>query len=78
MDCMWTTQVASICGCHYYVTFIDDYTRKVWIYFMKHKSEVFNHFKAFKAMVEKEKGVHIKVLRSDEGESILQKNSMNI
>ena len=35
--------------------------------FLKHKSEVFSHFKAFKAMVEKEKGVHIKVLRSDGG-----------
>ena len=51
------------------MSFIDDHTRKVWVYFTKHKSQVFNHFKAFKAMVEKEKGMQIKVLRSDgEGE----------
>ena len=39
--------------------------RKVWVYFMKHKSEVFSRFKSFKDMVEKEKGMHIKLLRSD-------------
>ena len=64
---MWTTKAASIGGCHYFVTFIDDYSRKVWVYFMKKKSEVFGHFKAFKAMVEKETGLQIKCLRSDGG-----------
>jgi transposase InsO family protein len=49
------------------VSFIDDHTRKVWVYFMKHKGEVFQHFLNFKAMVEKEKGVSIKCLRSDGG-----------
>ena len=34
----------SMGGCRYYVTFIDDHTRKVWVYFMKEKSEVFTHF----------------------------------
>ena len=34
---------------------------------MKKKSEVFGHFKAFKAMVEKERSLQIKCLRSDEG-----------
>ena len=64
---MWTTKAASIGGCHYFVTFIDDYSRKIWVYFMKKKSEVFGHFKAFKAMVEKETGLQIKCLRSDGG-----------
>jgi hypothetical protein len=57
----------SIGGCKYYMSFIDDHTRKVWVYFMKHKGEVFQHFLNFKAMVEKEKGVSIKCLRSDGG-----------
>ena len=52
-----TTKAASLGGCHYYVSFIDDHIRKVWVYFMNHKSEVFSHFKAFKSMVEKEKGM---------------------
>ena len=32
----------------YYVTFIDDSTRKVWIYFLKNKSDVFSVFKSGK------------------------------
>jgi hypothetical protein len=59
---VWTMKIKSIGGCMYYVNFIDDHTRKVWVYFMKHKGEMFQHFKA---MVEKEKGVSIKCLRSN-------------
>jgi len=62
---VWTTKIESIGRCKYYVSFIDDHTKKVCIYFMKHKGEVFQHFLNFKAMVEKEKGVSIKCLRSD-------------
>ena len=64
---MWTTKATSIGGYHYFVTFINDYIRKVWVYFMKKKSEVFGHFKAFKAMIEKEIGPQIKCLRLDGG-----------
>jgi len=62
---VWTTKTKSIGGCKYYVNFINDHTRKVWVYFMKHKGEVFQHFLNFKTMVEKEKGVSIKCLRYD-------------
>ncbi len=62
---VWTTKIESIGGCKYYVSFINDDTRKVWVYFMKHKGEMFQHFLNFKAMVEKEKGVNIKCLRSN-------------
>jgi hypothetical protein len=50
------------------VSFIDDRIRKVWLYFMKHKDEMFQHFLNFKAIVKKEKGVSIKCLRSNGGE----------
>jgi hypothetical protein len=36
----------------YYVSFIDDFSRKTWICFLKAKSEVFNKFKEFKVLVE--------------------------
>ncbi|KAF7124908.1 hypothetical protein RHSIM_Rhsim12G0120600 [Rhododendron simsii] len=50
----------------YFLTFIDDYSRKTWVYFLKLKSEVFEKFKEFKALVEKGSGYHIKTLRSDQ------------
>lgn len=37
--------IASHGGSTYFVSFIDDYSRKVWVYFMKHKFEVFNVFR---------------------------------
>ena len=61
------TKTAFMHGCRYYVSFIDDHTRKLWVYFMKEKSEVFTHFKKFSSMAEKETGLHIKHLRSDVG-----------
>ena len=51
----------------YFITFIDDYTRKTWVYFLKEKSEAFETFKKFKVMVEKRTGYYIKALRSDRG-----------
>jgi len=48
----------------YYVSFIDDFSRNTWIYFLKKKSKVFDRFKEFKALVEnqteKKKGVEDK------------------
>ena len=35
----------SLSGYAYYVSFIDDFSRKTWIYFMKNKDEVFSKFK---------------------------------
>ena len=54
-------------GYSYYVTFIDDYSRKTWIYFLKAKSEVFERFWDFKTLVEKQTGKKIQVLRIDNG-----------
>ena len=51
----------------FFFLFIDNYSRKIWIYFLKQKSKVFVAFKNFKAIVEKENGYEIKFLRSDRG-----------
>ena len=50
---------SSVNGIHYMVTFIDDYSRYVWVYFMKQKSETLTKFKEFKLMVESEVGSKI-------------------
>lgn len=60
-------QTPSLAGSQYFLTFIDDFTRKTWVYFLKNKSEVFEKFQNFKAFVENQSGLHIKVLRTYRG-----------
>ena len=63
----------SLSGFEYYITFIDDYSRKTWIYFLKAKSEVFEKFKEFKALIENLSDKRIKTLRSDNGREYTSK-----
>ncbi|KAI5352933.1 hypothetical protein L3X38_005825 [Prunus dulcis] len=67
LDVCGPMQTTSIGGNKYFLTFIDDCTRMCWVYFMQFKSEVFNIFKKFKAMVELQSGYKLKKLRSDRG-----------
>jgi hypothetical protein len=66
-DVWGPAQVSSLGGSHYYVTFIDDATRKTWVYCIRQKSDVFDTFKKWKALVENEIGKRLKCLRSDNG-----------
>eukprot|EP00253_Pinus_taeda_P031557 PITA_31557 len=45
----------SLGGYEYYVIFIDGYSRRTWIYFLKTKGEVFSRFKDFKALVKEDR-----------------------
>ena len=51
----------------YFLLFIDDYSSKTWVYFLKEKSEAFELFKNFKILVEKESEYSLKALRTDRG-----------
>ena len=44
------TQVQSLGGSHYYVNFIDDATRKICVYCIRQKSDVFDTFKKWKSL----------------------------
>jgi hypothetical protein len=57
----------SLSVCLYYVIFIDDYSRKCWIYFLKAKSDTFDKFKECKAFDEMQIGKHIRILRINHG-----------
>jgi len=52
-DVFGPVPVPSLGGSMSYVSFIDDFSRKTWLYFLKKKSEVFGKFKEFKELVEK-------------------------
>jgi hypothetical protein len=51
----------------YFILFIDDYSRYMYLYFLFDKSEVFDAFKSFKAKVEKQKEIKIKIVRTNKG-----------
>jgi hypothetical protein len=57
----------SITGARYFLLFVDDFSRKMWVYFLKLKSDVFKEFQNFKELVKNESGFHITSLRSDNG-----------
>ena len=57
----------SLAGNKYFVTFIDDFSKKVWIYFLKTKDEVFSKFREWKAEVETKTEKEVKCLRTNNG-----------
>jgi hypothetical protein len=69
LDVCGPIPVRSLGGSLYYIIFIDDYSRKMWLYLLKSKDEVFNKFQEFKAEIENLTNKKIKTLRIDnEGE----------
>ena len=59
--------LSSIGGCKYFLTFIDDYSRMCWVYFLTTKSQVLEKFMEFKKMVETQSNAKMKCLRTDNG-----------
>ncbi|XP_073019466.1 uncharacterized protein [Primulina eburnea] len=60
-------QTPSINNYRYFLLFVDDYTRMMWVYILKEKSEAFPKFIEFKTLVENQNGKKIKILRTDRG-----------
>ena len=54
-------------GQKYFVTFIDDYSRYMYVYLLHNKHEALDAFKVFKAEVENQCGKQIQIVRSDRG-----------
>ncbi|RDX79232.1 hypothetical protein CR513_40372, partial [Mucuna pruriens] len=59
--------VKSFSGTLYFVTFIDDYFRKLWVYTLKTKDQVLEKFKQFQALVERQLGKKVKCIHFDNG-----------
>ncbi|GAA0166566.1 hypothetical protein LIER_21692 [Lithospermum erythrorhizon] len=57
-------RVLSLGGVRYFMSFIDDYSRRCWVYPIKRKTDV---FEIFKVRLELEFGKKIKCLRTDNG-----------
>ena len=55
-------EIDSLGGNKYFVTFIDDASRKTWVYPLHTKGQVFQYFQKFHAMVERKMGNPLKKL----------------
>ncbi|KAJ9557373.1 hypothetical protein OSB04_011987 [Centaurea solstitialis] len=55
-DLRGTARVTSIGGASYMLTIIDDFSRKVWSFFLKHKGDIFSIFRYWKVIIEKQSG----------------------
>ena len=54
-------------GKKYFITFIDDYSRYMYVYLLHNKYEALNAFKVFKAKIKNQCGKQIQIVRSDRG-----------
>ncbi|KAH9669161.1 Integrase catalytic domain-containing protein [Citrus sinensis] len=72
-DVWGPTKTASIGGSHYFVIFVDDFSRCVWVYTMRVKDEVLEIFVKWKKLVETQTGRKIKVLRYDNGNGVAER-----
>lgn len=52
-------------GKRYFITFIDEFSRKKWVHFLQEKSEAFIAFRSFRALVEKETGCSIQIFHTN-------------
>jgi len=66
-DLWGPSPVVSYGGALYFLMFIDYFSRKVWVFMLKKKANVFHVFKQFKAMIEKRTSKSIKFLRTENG-----------
>ena len=57
----------TLCGNKYFITFIDDFSRYGYVFFIKEKADALEMFKVFRTEVEKQLGKVIKIVRSDRG-----------
>jgi hypothetical protein len=66
-------RTTSLGGARYFVTYIDNFSRKVWVYLLNSKGECLEKFKEFKALVETQLEHKIKVFQLDNGGEYISK-----
>lgn len=76
-DLCGSMEETSIGGAKYMLTFVDDHTKKVFIYFLEYKNQTTKFFKIFKAMIENQTGQKIKCILSDRGKEYVNDDLKN-
>nr|GEZ21827.1 hypothetical protein [Tanacetum cinerariifolium] len=66
-DLWGPSQVESLGSKRYFLSIVDDYSRRVWVYILRFKHEAFGKFKEWKQLVENQTRRTVKKLRTDNG-----------
>ncbi|GKA03131.1 ribonuclease H-like domain-containing protein [Tanacetum coccineum] len=64
---LWTSPLTSVLGIKYYVLFLDHFSHYLWVYPLRHKSDVLSKFIHFRAYVKNHFNCDIKSLQCDHG-----------
>ncbi|GJV77133.1 ribonuclease H-like domain-containing protein [Tanacetum coccineum] len=64
---LWTSPLTSVSGIKYYVLFLDHFSHYLWVYPLRHKSDVLSKFIHFRAYVKNHFNCDIKSLQCDHG-----------
>lgn len=78
MDLCGPMETRSLGGARYFLTMIDDFSRKIFVSFLSEKSAVVEAFRGFKAVVENQTGHKIKRLRTDNGTEFCNQSMKSI
>lgn len=68
----------SLGGARYFITFIDDYSRKVFVYFLSSKTGILEIFSTFKTLVYNQTGCAIEELQTRSSKIMEGKNGKTI
>jgi transposase InsO family protein len=67
MDTVGLSRVRSVRGKWYVLVIVDDYSRYSWVFFLKSKDQVFEHFRILALRLKNEHPNCLKAIRSDNG-----------
>jgi transposase InsO family protein len=67
MDTIGPSRVCSMGGKWYVLVIVDDYSRYSWVFFLKSKDEVFEHFRSLALRLNNEHHNCLKAIHSDNG-----------
>ena len=70
IDIWGSCRTPSHTGAHFFLTIVDDCTRAIWVYLLQKKSEAYQCFVNFHAMVKNHFDANIKHIRSDNLKSL--------
>ncbi|GJT33639.1 retrovirus-related pol polyprotein from transposon TNT 1-94 [Tanacetum coccineum] len=76
------SRVESMSGCRYFLSIVDDYSRRVWVHFLRHKNESFSKFNEWKQLVENqtESGIarHLTVAGTPQQNGLAERMNMTL